>query len=34
MGDGSTRFVSTTVQPLTWWIALVPNDGLPMPADW
>jgi prepilin-type processing-associated H-X9-DG protein len=34
MGDGSVRFVSANVQPLTWWIALVPNDGLPLPSDW
>jgi prepilin-type N-terminal cleavage/methylation domain-containing protein/prepilin-type processing-associated H-X9-DG protein len=34
LGDGSVRFVSQDIQPLTWWIALVPNDGLPMPSDW
>jgi prepilin-type N-terminal cleavage/methylation domain-containing protein/prepilin-type processing-associated H-X9-DG protein len=34
MGDGSVRFVAASVQPLTWWGALVPNDGLPMPSDW
>jgi prepilin-type N-terminal cleavage/methylation domain-containing protein len=34
MGDGSVRGVSGSISPLTWLLANVPNDGLPMPADW
>jgi prepilin-type N-terminal cleavage/methylation domain-containing protein len=32
--DGSVRFLAQGMSPTTFWIALVPNDGLPMPADW
>jgi prepilin-type N-terminal cleavage/methylation domain-containing protein len=34
LGDGSVKSVAPTVNPLTWWLALVPNDGMTMPADW
>jgi prepilin-type N-terminal cleavage/methylation domain-containing protein len=34
LGDGSVRFLSQNIDPNTWWIAVVPNDGIPMPADW
>ena len=34
MADGSVRFVSASLSPTTWWIAVVPNDNLPMPSDW
>jgi prepilin-type N-terminal cleavage/methylation domain-containing protein len=38
LGDGSVRIVSqgisSTKAPFTFNIALVPNDGLPMPSDW
>jgi prepilin-type N-terminal cleavage/methylation domain-containing protein len=34
MGDGSVRICAQGMDPRTWWQAIVPNDGLPMPADW
>jgi prepilin-type N-terminal cleavage/methylation domain-containing protein len=34
MGDGSVRAVSASVSPLTWFLANVPNDGLPLGSDW
>ena len=34
MGDGSVRLCAQGMDPRTWWQAIVPNDGLPMPADW
>jgi len=34
LGDGSTRFLAQGMSGTTFWIALVPNDGLPMPPDW
>ena len=34
LGDGSVRFLSSSIDPNTWWIAVVPNDGIPMPLDW
>jgi len=34
LGDGSVRFLSSSIDPNTWWIAVVPNDGIPMPGDW
>jgi prepilin-type N-terminal cleavage/methylation domain-containing protein/prepilin-type processing-associated H-X9-DG protein len=33
MGDGSVRFLSQGISPTTWWILLVPNDGLVVPSD-
>jgi hypothetical protein len=34
MGDGSVRICARGMNPTTWWQAMVPDDGLPMPADW
>jgi prepilin-type N-terminal cleavage/methylation domain-containing protein/prepilin-type processing-associated H-X9-DG protein len=34
LGDGSVRFLAQGISPTTWWLACVPNDGLPMGADW
>ncbi|HSQ56618.1 MAG TPA: DUF1559 domain-containing protein [Gemmata sp.] len=34
MGDGSVRFVSQGVSPLTWWYAMNPIDGIPLGSDW
>jgi prepilin-type N-terminal cleavage/methylation domain-containing protein len=34
LGDASVRTVSQGVSSNTWWLALLPNDGLPMPSDW
>jgi hypothetical protein len=34
LGDGSVRQVSQGTTPTTWFLAMVPNDGLPMPSDW
>jgi prepilin-type N-terminal cleavage/methylation domain-containing protein len=32
--DGSVRMVNTAISPRTWGLAVQPNDGLPLPADW
>jgi prepilin-type N-terminal cleavage/methylation domain-containing protein len=34
LGDGSVRFLAQGMSGTTWWRAVVPNDGLPMPSDW
>jgi prepilin-type N-terminal cleavage/methylation domain-containing protein/prepilin-type processing-associated H-X9-DG protein len=34
LGDGSVRFVSLTVKPLTWWWALTPDRGEILGNDW
>jgi hypothetical protein len=34
LGDGSVRNVSQSTSALTWFLANVPNDGLPLPSDW
>jgi len=34
MMDGSVRTVTAAVSPTTWWIAVVPDDGLVLPPDW
>jgi hypothetical protein len=34
MGDGSARGVSKAVTHNTWLLALQPNDGMPLGADW
>jgi type II secretory pathway pseudopilin PulG len=34
MGDGSVRSISSSMSQNTFNIALVPNDGLPLPSDW
>jgi prepilin-type N-terminal cleavage/methylation domain-containing protein len=30
MGDGSVRSISNSLDSRTWWIAICPNDGLPL----
>jgi prepilin-type N-terminal cleavage/methylation domain-containing protein/prepilin-type processing-associated H-X9-DG protein len=32
--DGSIRTLAQGMSPTTFWIAIVPNDGLAMPSDW
>jgi prepilin-type N-terminal cleavage/methylation domain-containing protein len=32
--DGSVRGVNSSVSQTTWWIAVVPDDGLTLPSDW
>ncbi len=34
LADGSVRTLSASLSGTTWWTAVVPNDGLPMPSDW
>jgi len=34
LGDGSVRVCTQGMSPNTWWQAMVPDDGLPLPADW
>jgi prepilin-type N-terminal cleavage/methylation domain-containing protein len=34
LADASVRPVSQGISTNTWWLALLPNDGLPMPSDW
>jgi prepilin-type N-terminal cleavage/methylation domain-containing protein len=34
LADGSARLVSTSVSERTWRLALLPDDGQAMPADW
>ena len=34
LADGSGRFVSSGINPATWWEACTPNSGNPMPSDW
>jgi prepilin-type N-terminal cleavage/methylation domain-containing protein len=34
LGDGSVRLCAAGMNPQTWWMAIVPDDGNPMPADW
>ena len=34
LGDGSVRFIAQGISPTTWWIAVVPNDGLVLGSDW
>lgn len=34
LGDGSVRIINQGMSQLTLNIAMVPNDGLPLPADW
>jgi hypothetical protein len=34
LGDGSVRVCSQGMSPNTWWQAIVPDDGLPLPSDW
>ena len=34
LGDGSVRMCAQGMSATTWFLALVPNDGYPMPSDW
>jgi prepilin-type processing-associated H-X9-DG protein len=34
LGDGSVRFLAQGMSGYTFWLASVPNDGLPLPSDW
>ncbi len=34
LGDGSVRVCSQGMSANTWWMAIVPDDGNPLPADW
>jgi prepilin-type processing-associated H-X9-DG protein len=34
LADGSVRAVSSALSPTTWFLALQPSDGQPMPGDW
>ncbi|HEY7427494.1 MAG TPA: DUF1559 domain-containing protein [Gemmataceae bacterium] len=34
LGDGSVRACAKGMSPTTWWQAIVPDDGLPLPSDW
>jgi prepilin-type N-terminal cleavage/methylation domain-containing protein len=34
LGDGSVRFCAKGMSSNTWWQAIVPDDGLPLPSDW
>ena len=34
LGDGSVRSTNYSVAPTTWWMALSPDDGQPLPSDW
>jgi len=34
MGDGSVRGVSASVSQVTWWNAIMPNDGNVLGVDW
>jgi hypothetical protein len=34
LGDGSVRTITQGMSQYTYNLALIPNDGLPMPSDW
>jgi prepilin-type N-terminal cleavage/methylation domain-containing protein len=34
LGDGSVRAIASGISKLTFNLAMLPNDGLPMPSDW
>jgi prepilin-type N-terminal cleavage/methylation domain-containing protein len=34
LGDGSVRACSASISATTWLLALIPNDGVPLPSDW
>ena len=34
LGDASVRSCAASISPNTWWLAMVPDDGNPLPADW
>jgi prepilin-type processing-associated H-X9-DG protein len=34
LGDGSVRFLSQGLSPVTWWAACTPDGGEVLPNDW
>jgi len=34
LGDASVRSVSPKISPRTWWLAITPDDGMPLGNDW
>ena len=34
LGDGSIRTCTASMNPKTWWMAIVPDDGNALPSDW
>jgi hypothetical protein len=34
MGDGSVKYIAQGMSANTYGLALIPNDGLPLPQDW
>jgi prepilin-type N-terminal cleavage/methylation domain-containing protein len=34
LGDGSVKNIAQGMSPTTYGLALIPNDGYPMPSDW
>jgi len=34
LGDASVRICNQGMSDTTWWMALVPDDGNPLPPDW
>lgn len=34
LGDGSVRVCAKGMSANTWWMAIVPDDGNPLPSDW
>ena len=34
LADGSVRFLGQGISGTTWWAALTPSGGEPMPSDW
>jgi prepilin-type N-terminal cleavage/methylation domain-containing protein len=34
LGDGSVRFCAKSLNPDIWWMAMVADDGNPIPAEW
>jgi hypothetical protein len=34
LGDGSVRSCASSMSPNTWWMAMVVDDGNPLPSDW
>jgi hypothetical protein len=34
LGDGSVRTVTSGISVQTWWMACVPDDGMPLGSDW
>jgi prepilin-type processing-associated H-X9-DG protein len=34
LGDGSVRHLNANMSGVTWWTAVIPNDGLVLGSDW